>query len=317
MTKKKVKANKKYPIDQCRLYKATSRKKICEILSISHRELKALTDANKSNSFYSCYKNSKGRLIQEPINLMYRVHNQIANLLSRIETPSYMHYSKKGCSHITNASAHLSAKQLITFDIKAYYQNISENTIRKFFRQKLRCEPDIAYILAKICSFEGSLPTGSQISVYLCNLVNLDMFNEMYLQTVKFNQNFTVYADDITISGKNVDRSHYNVMKKIMNRYGYAIKDSKTKRYTANQTPIVTGIALIGGNGIDANNAIYKKLRESSESLIFNIDNQTYMQNKDECSTLEGRIQYLKQLKKSIPQAALRAQLLSKKKLGI
>lgn len=132
----------------------------------------------------------------------------------------------------------------MTFDIKSYYSSISSESIRIFFKHKLECEQDIAYLLSRLCTLDGSLPTGSQISVYLCNLVNLDMFDEMKLQCEMFEQKFTVYADDITISGKSVNQSHYNIMSKILNRYGYEIKESKTKRFTKNKTPVVTGIAL-------------------------------------------------------------------------
>lgn len=127
MSKKKlkIKSSKKYSINQCRLYKVTSLKKLCEILGINNRELKLIIDKSKNREFYNCYINQKGRLIQEPINLMYRVHNRIANLLARVETPSYIHYSKRGYSHISNAKAHLDSKQLITFDIKSYYSALS------------------------------------------------------------------------------------------------------------------------------------------------------------------------------------------------
>ncbi|ERL56382.1 reverse transcriptase family protein [Psychrobacter aquaticus] len=311
--KLKVKTDKKYSIDQCRLYRVTSLKKLCEILGINNQDLKVLIDKSKNSEFYHCYVNQKGRLIQEPINLMYRVHNRIANLLSRVETPSYIHYSKKGCSHISNAKAHLHSKQLITFDIKSYYQNIGNETIRKFFRDKLKCEQDVAYILSIICSFEGSLPTGSQISVYLCNLVNLDMFQEMYLQSHKAQQQFTVYADDITISGQIVNDSHYNVMKKIIERYGYTVKEEKTKRYNSNQIPIVTGIAL--KNTVDVKNVFYKESRKLCENININIDNEPYAQLKDKYLSLKGKAQYIKQLNKEVPYFILQTQMLLEKKL--
>ena len=311
--KLKIKADKRYSIDQCRLYKITSLKKLCEILSINNEELKLLIEKSKNSKFYNCYTNQKGRLIQEPINLMYRVHNRIANLLARVETPAYINYSKKGCSHISNAKAHLYSKQLITFDIKSYYQSICNEALRRFFRDKLKCEQDVAYVLSIVCSFEGSLPTGSQISVYLCNLANIDMFHEMYLQSNRFQQEFTVYADDITISGDIVNDSHYNVMKKIIERYGYIIKEEKTKRYTSNQTPIVTGVAL--KDTVDVKNVYYKGLRELCESINLNVDNESYAQLKDEYLSLKGRVQYIKQLNREVPRFILQTQSLLEKKL--
>ncbi|PNK60163.1 reverse transcriptase family protein [Psychrobacter sp. FDAARGOS_221] len=315
MSKKKlkVKANKTYPLNQCLLYKVPSLKKLCVILKITKEELLTLMADSESNGLYNCYENKEGRLIQEPRDLMYVVHNRIANLLSRVKTPDYIHYSKKGHSHISNAEVHLDSNQLMTFDIKSYYPSISSELIRKFFRHKLKCEQDIAYLLSKLCTIDGSLPTGSQISVYLCNLVNLDMFNEMKLQCDRFNHKFTVYADDITISGESVNESHYNVMRKILERYGYEIKESKTKRYTSNQTPIVTGIALT--KNLDAKNDFYKQLRQLCDDINFIIDNASYAQLKDEYYSLKGKAQYLKQLQQKVPEFVFTTQARLEKKL--
>lgn len=313
MSKKKVKANKVYSLNQCRLYKVTSLNKLCLILKITEEELNLLVESYGNSDFYNCYTNKDGRPIQEPKKLMYRVHNRIANLLSRIETPEYMHYSKKGHSHISNAEVHLHSKQLMTFDIKSYYSSISSESIRIFFKHKLECEQDIAYLLSRLCTLDGSLPTGSQISVYLCNLVNLDMFDEMKLQCEMFEQKFTVYADDITISGKSVNQSHYNIMSKILNRYGYEIKESKTKRFTKNKTPVVTGIAL--KKTLDVKNSFYMELRQLCEGINNHIDNAPYLQLKDEYYSLKGKAQYVKQLNQKIPKFVFQTQAKLEKKL--
>ncbi|MGP5553433.1 reverse transcriptase domain-containing protein [Psychrobacter celer] len=313
MSKKKVKANKIYSLNQCRLYKVTSLKKLCSIIKITEKELSLLVESYEVSDFYNCYINKDGRPIQEPKKLMYRVHNRIANLLSRIETPEYVHYSKKGRSHISNAEVHLHSKQLITFDIKSYYSNISSELIRIFFRHKLKCEQDVAYLLSKLCTLNDSLPTGSQISVYLCNLVNLDMFDEMKLQCEMFEQKFTVYADDITISGKSVNKSHYNVMSKILERYGYEIKESKTKRFTSNKIPVVTGIAL--KKTTDVKNNFYMELRQLCEGIDIHIDDAPYSQLKDEYYSLKGKAQYVKQLNQKLPKFVFQTQAKLEKKL--
>lgn len=290
-----------------------SLKKLCSILKITEDELNLLIDSDGDSGFYNCYSNKDGRLIQEPKKLMYRVHNRIANLLSRIETPKYIHYSKKGHSHISNAEVHLYSNQLMTFDIKSYYSSISSESIRVFFRHKLKCEQDTSYLLSKLCTLNGSLPTGSQISVYLCNLVNLDMFDEMKLQCEIFEQKFTVYADDITISGKSVNQSHYNVMIKILKRYGYEIKKSKTKRFTSNEIPIVTGIALT--KNLDVKNKFYMELRELCESIHIHINDASYSQLKDEYYSLRGKAQYVKQLDQKVPNFVFQTQAKLEKKL--
>lgn len=139
------------------------------------------------------------------------------------------------------------------------------------------------------------------------------MFDEISLLCQNFNQKFTVYADDITISGSSANASHYNVMTKVLERYGYKVKESKTKRYTANQTPIVTGIAL--NNKLDVKNNFYKELRRLCEDISYHINFEPYAKLKDEDSSLKGKAHYLKQLNRNIPSFVLETQALLDKKL--
>lgn len=309
-----MKAKKYYPLNQSALYRVGSKKKLAEILLISKTELSTLTNDNEKRKFYNCYLNDKGRLIQQPQGLMYKLHNRIATLLSRIETPEYIQYSKKGRSHITNASIHQNAKQVITFDIRSYYLSIKRENVQRFFREELRCEVDIAFILSKLCTLDEALPTGSQISNYLCNLVNLVMFDEMNSLASKFEMNFSVYADDITISGNNLNSSHLNTMRKILERYGYYIKEDKTKIFKDNEIALVTGIAL--KEVLDIKNEFYLDLRKLCELVNSYIDKESYAQLKSDYFKLKGKIQYIQQLDQTIPRLALNTKDLLESKLN-
>lgn len=312
-SKLKVKTDKYYPLNQSALYRVNSKKKLAEVLLISGTELATLIRDDDKIKFYNCYLNEKDRLIQQPQGLMYKLHNRVANLLSRIETPEYIQYSKKGLSHITNASIHANSKQVITFDIKSYYLSIKRESVQNFFREELECEIDIAFILSKLCTLDEALPTGSQISNYLCNLVNLVMFDEMNSLASRFGMSFSVYADDITISGDNLNSSHLNTMRKIIERYGYCIKDEKTKIFKGNETAVVTGIAL--KESLDIKNEFYSDLRKLCELVNSYIDKESYAQLKGDYFKLKGKIQYIKQLNQTIPRLALNTKALLERKL--
>ena len=83
----KVKNKKQYPLHQSSLYRLENKKKLAQILNIELEELKKYSSSNQSE--YNVFLNEKGREIQAPINAIYLVHNRLANLLSRIETPSW------------------------------------------------------------------------------------------------------------------------------------------------------------------------------------------------------------------------------------
>ena len=303
------KGNKYYLLNQSPLYGLSNLKDLSILLCTPLSEIHKLR--NNNDCFYNVFINKDGREIQEPINLMYLIHNKLASLFSRIHTPSYLHSFKKKHSYITNSKAHLSSNQVITFDIKSFYQSISQNTIRLFFKNNLKCSPDIAYLLSKICSYNNHVPTGSQASIDLIFLANQTMFDEMNALANKLNLCMTVYVDDITISGDKVDMSTLNTMEKILKKYGYRVNKKKTCRYLGGQTPIVTGVALHDGK-ISQTNIKYKGLRKKSSSLLSFAENLDLDLIKKEYDSLEGNINNLYQLDSLVPKETLEA----KDKLG-
>lgn len=314
MTKRKKKLKvrqkgKQYPIDQSPLYKLSSLKKLSILLKASITTLKELK--NISDSQYNTFLDVTNREIQEPINDLYYVHNELASLLSRISTPSYLHSFKKNHSYITNSEAHLNSKEVITFDIKSFYQSISRQKIKSLFNNIFKCSPDIAYLLSKICSYNNHVPTGSQASIYLIFLANQEMFNEMYRLANASNINMTVYVDDITISGDKVDMSMFNTMSKIVKRHGYTINKKKTRRYLGSQTPIVTGVALNGGI-LQPTYKRHKALRNKSNFILRNAGYLDTKLLEKEYSSLNGSLNNFSQLKSPVSQDALEA----KSKLG-
>lgn len=298
----KVKNKKQYPLHQSLLYKLKTKKKLAKILNIELDELKKYSNSNQSE--YHVFLNEKNREIQAPTNNLYIIHNRLANLLSRIETPNWLHSFKKNFSHLTNAKSHIGARQVLTFDLKSFYQSTNQNMIRLFFRNTMLCSEDISYILSKICCYGNHLPTGSQVSIYLCYLTNIKMFDEMKNLALSRNALMTVYADDITVSGDKVDGSLLNTMKKIVVRHGYRISENKTLRFTNNEIPIITGIALVG-NTLQPTNKFMSELR----SKVCFLDRNAEVLDKalliKEKQRIKGKINYIRSLNRPIPNQTI------------
>lgn len=298
----KVKNKKQYPLHQSLLYKLKTKKKLAKILNIELDELKKYSNSNQSE--YHVFLNEKNREIQAPTNNLYIIHNRLANLLSRIETPNWLHSFKKNFSYLTNAKCHMGAKQVLTFDLKSFYQSTNQNMIRLFFRNTMLCSEDISYILSKICCYDNHLPTGSQVSIYLCYLTNIKMFDEMRNLALSRNALMTVYADDITLSGDKIDDSLLNTMKKIIVRHGYRISKNKTLRFTNNEIPIITGIALVG-NTLQPTNKFMSELR----SKVCFLDRNAEVLDKalliKEKQRIKGKINYIRSLNRPIPNQTI------------
>ncbi|WP_394261196.1 reverse transcriptase family protein [Moraxella boevrei] len=298
----KIKNKKQYPLHQSLLYKLKNKKRLAKILKIELDELKKYSSSNHSE--YNVFLNEKGREIQVPINTLYLLHNRLANLLSRIETPSWLHSFKKKFSYLTNAKSHIGARQVLTFDLKSFYQSTNQNMIRLFFRNTMLCSEDISYILSKICCYNNHLPTGSQVSIYLCYLSNIKMFDEMRNLALSRNALMTVYADDITLSGDKVDDSLLNTMKKIVVRHGYKLSENKTLRFTNNETPIITGVALVK-HKVQPTNKFMNELREKACFLDRNaevLDKELLIKEKQ---SIKGKINYIQSLNRPIPSQTI------------
>ena len=239
---KVITRNQCYPLHQSPFYKLSSVSKLATLLETTPAQLKLYKKFDHTH--YRNFTNEKGRLIQSPSGGLYVLHNRIASLLSRIQTPTWLHSFKKGYSYNSNALQHIHARQVITFDIKSFYQHITQDKVRQFFLNDLKCSKDIAYILSKLCCFDNHLATGSQVSIYLNFLANIAMFNELKNLAQARQADLSVYADDITISGNRVDMSLYNTMEKVLIRHGHEVSRHKTQRFLAYQAPIITGLAI-------------------------------------------------------------------------
>lgn len=307
---KVITRNQCYPLHQSPFYKLSSLSKLATLLETTPAQLKFYKKFDSAR--YRIFTNEKGRLIQAPSGDLYVLHNRIASLLSRIQTPTWLHSFKKGYSYNSNALQHIHARQVITFDIKSFYQHITQNKVRQFFLNDLMCSKDIAYILSKICCFDNHLATGSQVSIYLNFLANIAMFNELKNLAQARQADLSVYADDITISGNRVDMSLYNTMEKVLIRHGYEVSRHKTQRFLAYQVPIITGLA-ISNSKLQPRNSFYESLRLKCEFLNRNmslIDNHILEQ---EYNSLKGKNNYILSYTKKLPSIAKETELTTEK----
>ena len=74
----------------------------------------------------------------------------------------------------------------------------------------MKCAPDIARLLAKICCIHGALPTGSPISPTLSYFACEDMFSWIGNLARSNNLCFSLYVDDMFFSGETASQELRN-----------------------------------------------------------------------------------------------------------
>lgn len=240
---------KTYDIKYSPLYKLSTKRKLADLLGAEISSISAPTRSGLVTQ-YNIFKCKQTlRFITEPRGDLRLIHKRLLKLFSRIETSDYVHSAVKKRSYLTNAHSHISNLNVLKVDIKKFFPSVKFHHIQNFFLNTLCCAPDVATILAKICTVETKLhgihlPTGSCISPILSYLVNQRLFDKISSMCATDGCIFTVYVDDVTISGVNASRALLSRVAVLIHNSGYGYH--KIKTYNAIPAT-VTGVVISNG----------------------------------------------------------------------
>lgn len=231
---------RRHPRDQSQLYKVTSPAMLASRLNVTADALDGLL-VSKSN--YSKWIDRKtGRPIQEPKQLLAKVHRRVSTLLSRIVTPDFLHSAVKGRSYITNATAHDASVPCVKVDIRKFYPSTRAQAVYHFFRDRMNCDGDVAGMLARLLTVDGHLATGSSVSPILSYFTYEDMFCELEQVAANHGCKMTCYVDDMVFSGHGATRKLIRDVILVVKKY--RLWGHKAKIFKSGQPRIITGVAI-------------------------------------------------------------------------
>jgi hypothetical protein len=147
------------------------------------------------------------------------VQRRLADLLSRLALPDYLHSTGKGCSYRTNAQCHQGSGRAFRIDIRKFYQNVHDAYVLRFFRDRMECSADVAHLLTELTCYQRHLPTGSPLSPVMSFLAYWQMFDELNDIAKSADLVMTVYVDDVVMSGPNAKGTLIPICKKIIKKY--------------------------------------------------------------------------------------------------
>ena len=258
-------ASRGYKIDQSPLYKLSNKRKLAIILQMEYASL--LHTKNMINYTVSEIEKGSGgfRTIYNPCRELKQVQRRIKNLLSRISIPSWVFSGCKGVCHVDNGKYHEHSVYFIQSDLHAFYDSCSRESVYRLFKDRFKCSSDVSALLSNLTTLtleDGStvIPTGSPCAQLVAFLAYQDMFNELHNLERNHGCKFSLYVDDLTFSSKTPFSNPAAFKKKllqIVKRYGHSLSLSKTAYRSADETKIVTGVAITK----EAVSAIPNKLR--------------------------------------------------------
>ncbi len=200
-------------------------------------------------------------LLIPSISLKYIQSWILNNILYNIPISQEANGFCKGKSIVSNAEKHLGKECLVNIDIKDFFPTISIKQVFRIFIY-YGYTKELSYILAKLCTFEGRLPQGSPASPYISNIVSLKLDKRLSKLSVKYNADYSRYADDITFSGPKNLKNILPIAEKIINEEGFIINESKTRISYRHQRQSVTGLIV---NGQEVKISKYFKRQLQSE----------------------------------------------------
>jgi len=236
------------------------------MLGISLGELRKLSasDDRLYSEFDTPKKSGVGvRHVENPCRPLKRVQAKIARVLAHISPPDFLFCPVKKRCYVTNAAAHRENRVIQCLDVQKFFPSTPQRRVFWFYRHVLRCERDIAALLAKIACYQGHLPTGSPLSPIIAYFAYYDLWHRIADFCRCRGYTFTVYIDDVTVSGAKVPKSDIWEIKKMI--HGFGLRYHKEKTFVDRPAEI-TGVILRDGTLI-APFRQHKKMHEARTLL--------------------------------------------------
>lgn len=265
-----------YTLKDSPFYQLSSRSRLAELLRVSEDVLAEISTVPHADLYKRRWKHKKLEkwLNEEPAGeaaALYRpidipaprlkaMQSRIAELLRRIAPPDYLFSPVKGRSYVDNAAVHVGATAFWLLDISDYFPSCSANNVARLFRQDLKCSPDVTAVLVALSTHNGCLPQGSPCSPILAYFSSKPMWEEIVQVVKEAGCKVSVYADDITISGRIVRKAMIWKIKQIIKKHGMHVKASKELSLIHSAADI-TGV-IVRGNRTLAPNRQLKRLAE-------------------------------------------------------
>ncbi len=253
---------RRYPLEQSPLYSMRGKNQFERTLRLDWDAVPRLLERR----LYRVWTNDKGRPMQTPVGWLRDVHGRIGALLSRVELPDYA-FPQKGRSYVDNARRHVGPHPVIKADIAQFYPSVSRNRVLRMFLNEFNCAQDISNALADICCYQGQfLPTGSPLSGYVAFFSARQLFDDINRLSAERGCVFTVYVDDITVSGPNANKRLLGEILRLVVGHGLQTKRKKSKSFAASTAKTITG-AVVTETELRLPDARHVEIRDAYREL--------------------------------------------------
>lgn len=179
--------------------------------------------------------------------------------------PDYLAGGMPGRSVVKNAYPHIGKELIVGMDLEKCFENVGHRQVYAVWRA-LGYGRDVSSVLTKLTTVQNRLPQGSPASTILCNLALSEMATEINEVAGRSSCDFTLYIDDVTISGeKDTTTQAIGDVMACIKRSSMKVNRKKTHLAYSNRTQDVTGVNVNKSKSVPS--AKYEKARASIIAL--------------------------------------------------
>ncbi len=254
--------HERYEIERSPLSQRPTQRDIAALLGETRDELRRLV--NYKDQFIVrrqiiTGKKGKVRDLAYPVARLRAAHERLKFHLNKVKQPSYLFSPRKSRGQRDNAALHLDQDQYLTLDLKQFYPSTSEDMVRRWFRDDLGMYEDVAGLLTHLCTIDGKVSFGSPVTPVLCTLVHRRMFDQIADICNARGLRYSVWVDDLTISGDFVPGEVVRQIRAVVRAAG--LKSHSIRYRSGNRPVFITGIGVVGPRLV-APNSLDLKIKE-------------------------------------------------------
>ena len=239
----------RYPLERSPLAQNPSQRDVAELVKETKTDLKTLAQPSFKDQFIvrrTINANGKARQLVYPEGRLRAVHERLRISFSRIVQPSYLMSPRKGKSQRENALVHLNSAEFMTLDLRQFYPSTTRQMIRDSLVAQFGMQRDVAGLIAHLATADDRACFGSPLTPVLASIVHRPMFDSIADRCLTEDLCYSVWVDDLTISGRKITGCLRSDVRDIVARSG--LRSHKLKLFSGNRPVFVTGVGIVGSN---------------------------------------------------------------------
>lgn len=239
------------------------------LLGVEPKQLAIFTKAPKYayRSFLIPKRSGGRRLISVPSPRLAHSQRWIDhNILRRLPVSECAQGYMASKSHISNAALHLNQSGILHADIVNFFPSITIASVTKVF-DAAGYPPNVASMLAKICTRDGQVPQGAPSSPRLSNVIFEPVDRELEALASQHGLTYSRYVDDIIFSGDpETLKRMKSAIRSLLLSFDFRMNERKSF-VQLGKKKIVTGISI----GMGSLKVPRRRRREYARSIFTNI----------------------------------------------